>query len=812
MNKFAEFVIRFRAAIFLGIMLATAVLAGGLVHLRIGTNLTSLLPVDDPFVRTQFQYEKLFGGSLQFRVMVAADSGSILTGEGLAKLARLHDGVAATPGINQDQVLSIVSPKVRTVRADEYGVTVEPLVDRNKPLPSTEAETQALRKRAALSPGVVGQLLAVDDSAAIVQGALIEGAYDIRSVFDHLQRIAAAESSSGFRVHLLGDPVLSGWVYTYNTSTFVILGLSMVLLLICLYWFSRSVPIVMLSVIGSVISAVWGAGLAGYLGYSIDPMVLVIPMLIAARTLSHSAQMGIRYIELMHEGVKPHDAAIALITKQFSPGTIGILADAVAIFVLTTSQIPLIQQLAIFAGMWCISAIVSVMLLGPILASYMPDRSELNAEAERRISFAEKHHRFMSFIAYIGLNHGLRRPVWVLIVLSFAAGLYGAWAVPLGDIEPGTSVLRPDSPFNIADREMRTRFRASEELVVVAEPKPGTDVRALPTLAAITELQERVAALPSVQGTIAFDGLLPTVRRLMSANHPKFETPPRTQEEAGMLTELLIAGSAPGDFDRFFAGDYSSASIRVFVADRLDSTLKQLIPPVAAIVEEINHRPDATVHLRMAMGSTALQDASNREVEHSHYVTWALAVLTIAISCYIGFRSWVAVCVLMVPLVLTNLLTMTVMTVMQIGLTVNTLPIGVVGMGVGIDYGIYLLKRIVEERKARPEATLEDVIRRALYTSGRAIYFTAVTMTLTMALWPLIAQLHYQAVIGLLLAVVLIVNFFGAMIVIPMLLVSFKPRFLSVADGEANRAERMIDHRPLGHSKTEGGLAAPFLR
>lgn len=795
MQKFAEFVLRFRAAILIAITVTTALLAGGLFDLRVGTNLSSLLPLDATFVRTQFNYEKLFGGVSQFRVMVVAESGSILTTEGLAKLARLHDAVDATPGINHDQVLSIVSRKVRTVRVDEYGVTAEPLIDRNKPLPSTEAELRTLRSRAALSPGVAGQLLAVDDSAAIIQGTLIEGTYDIPAVFAHLQRLATAESGSGFSVHLLGDPVLSGWVFTYNTSTFLILGLSIVLLLICLYWFSRSVPIVMLSVIGSVISAVWGAGLAGYLGYAMDPMVLVIPMLIAARTLSHSAQMGIRYIELMHEGVKPYDAAVALIKKQFNPGTIGILADAVAIFVLASSRIPLIHQLAIFAGMWCISAIFSVMFLGPILASYMPDRSDLYAEAEQRVSFAEQHHRFLNLIALMGLNPKFRASVWVLVVLSCFAGLYGAWAVPLGDVEPGTSILKADSPFNIADRELRTRFRASEELVIVAEPKPGTDVRALETLAAIAELRERVADLPSVQGTLAFDGLLPSVRRLMSANHPKFELPPRNQEEAGMLTELLMAGSAPGDFDRFFAGDFGSASIRIFVADRLQSTLKKVIPAVTAVVDELNQRPGTTVHLRMAMGSAALQDATNHEVEYSHYVTWALAILTIAVSCYIGFRSWVAVGVLMIPLMITNLCTMAVMTAMDIGLTVNTLPIGVVGMGVGIDYGIYLLYRIIEERKARRNETLENVIRRALYTSGRAIYFTAFTMTLTMSLWPLIAQLHYQAVIGLLLAVVLIVNFFGAMILIPLLLITFKPHFLDVPTQHAPGTEPTLDDK-----------------
>lgn len=780
MEKFAEFVIRFRTWILAAIILSTVVFAVGLWNIRIGTNLTALLPATDPFVKTQFAYQKLYGGPLQIRVIVVADSGSILTTEGLEKLVRVEKALDATPGINHDQVLSIVSRKLRVTHADEYGVTAEPIVDLNKSLPSTPQELDQLRARIAQAAGVKGVFIALDESAAIVQGTLIEGAYDIPRVFEHLQSIVRAEGGEGYTLHLLGDPVLSGWVYTYNASTFLILGFSLALLVICLYWFSRSVPVVMLSMIGSVISAIWGTGLAGFLGYALDPLVLVIPMLIAARTLSHSAQMGIRYIELMHEGVSPHGAAIALIKKQFNPGTIGILADAVAIFVLATSNIPLIQQLAIFAGMWCISAIFSVMFLGPILASFMSDRSLHYQEAEKRIEYAETHHLVLSAIADVSLSQKWRTPMWIIVGVSSMLGLYGAFSVPLGDTKPGTSVLREDAPYNQADRELRARFRAAEDLILVVEPRPGHDVRDVSTLRMMDDVQERLEGHPSVQGAIAYSTLLPEVRRLMFSNYPKFGTSPGSQDESGMLTEMLVAGAAPGDFDRYFAGDYSSASVRFFVSDRLAGTIDQLIPTVSNAVSELNQTPDAPAQLRMAMGSVALQAATNREIERSHYVTWALAILTIAVSCYIGFRSWTAAGVLLVPLLLTNLLTMAVMTVMDIGLSVNTLPIGVVGMGVGIDYGIYLLYRIIEERKAHPAMSLEDVIRRALFTSGRAIYFTAVTMTLTMALWPLIAQLHYQAVIGLLLAVVLLVNFVGAIIVIPLILVSFKPRFLSV--------------------------------
>lgn len=781
MEKFAEFVLRFRTWILAAIILVTAVFAFGVSHIRIGTNLTSLLPTHDPFVQTQFAYEKLYGGPLQVRVIVVADSGSILTPEGVEKIARVHNVLDATPGINHEQVISIVSRKLRIANADEYGVTVEPLVDLNKPLPATAEQIAALRARVAQAPGVKGVFVAIDESATIVQGTLIEGAYDIPEVFSHLQKLAQAESGHGFKIHLLGDPVLSGWVYTYNASTFLILGLSIAGLLICLYWFSRSVPVVMLSVIGSIVSAVWGIGLAGFMGYALDPLVLVIPMLIAARTLSHSAQMGIRYIELMHEGVAPREAAVALIKKQFNPGTIGILADAVAIFVLALTDIPLVQQLAIFAGMWCISAVFSVMILGPIMASYMPDQSGLYEKANKRLDYTTQHHRMLSVIARISLDPKWRPAVWVVIVLLTLVGVYGSVTVPLGDTKPGTSLLREDSPYNQADRELRRRFLAAEDLVVVVEPRAGHDVRAVDALRMMDDLQEKVEKQDAVQGSISFSNMVPEVRRLMSANHPKFATPPQSQTEAGMLTELLIGGAAPGDFDRFFAGDYSSASIRFFVRDRLAGTIDQLMPELSQAVTEINAGTERPAQLRMAMGSVAVQAATNHEVEWSHYVTWVLAVATIAITCYIGFQSWTAVGILLVPLLLTNALTMAIMTAMDIGLSVNTLPIGVVGMGVGIDYGIYLLYRVIEERKAHPEMSLEDVIRRSLFTSGRAIYFTAVTMVMAMLLWPLVAQLHYQAVIGLLLAVVLLVNFVGAIIVIPVMLVTFRPAFLSAS-------------------------------
>jgi len=113
---------------------------------------------------------------------------------------------------------------------------------------------------------------------------------------------------------------------------------------------------------------------------------------------------------------------------------------------------------------------------------------------------------------------------------------------------------------------------------------------------------------------------------------------------------------------------------------------------------------------------------------------------------------------------------------MGIGLDVNTLPVAAVGIGVGIDYGIYLMSRICEEYQL--EGSFEKAITNAVGTTGRAILFTATTLLVGIAPWYVLSDLRFQADMGLLIAFLMLINMVVAMVVVPLLLFIFQPRFV----------------------------------
>ncbi len=131
-----------------------------------------------------------------------------------------------------------------------------------------------------------------------------------------------------------------------------------------------------------------------------------------------------------------------------------------------------------------------------------------------------------------------------------------------------------------------------------------------------------------------------------------------------------------------------------------------------------------------------------------------------------------------IPLNVTNIITLAIMRWLEIGLNINTLPVVSVGVGVGIDYGIYLLSRICEEYQTEGGEYTSDVATRAIKTTGKAIFFTATTMIVGVIGWYFLSSMKFQAEMGLLLALIMFINIFAALVLIPTMVNIFKPKFM----------------------------------
>jgi len=188
---------------------------------------------------------------------------------------------------------------------------------------------------------------------------------------------------------------------------------------------------------------------------------------------------------------------------------------------------------------------------------------------------------------------------------------------------------------------------------------------------------------------------------------------------------------------------------------------------------------------KLAGGLIGTLAAANEELVRNDALMNFLGFFTMYMIMLFTYRSFASGLYLLAPLALSNIMVNAYMAVNHIGVNIHTLPLVTVGLGFGIDYGLYIVSRTIEEIRVRGD--LEDSVREALETSGKAVTFTAVTMVISTVFW-MSSNIRFNAEMGLLLAIWMAVSYVGSQTLTPVLIVMFKPRFIMK---EAKRAPTM---------------------
>jgi len=180
--------------------------------------------------------------------------------------------------------------------------------------------------------------------------------------------------------------------------------------------------------------------------------------------------------------------------------------------------------------------------------------------------------------------------------------------------------------------------------------------------------------------------------------------------------------------------------------------------------------------------------AVNEEVEWSYRVNLILILIVVFLLSYATYVSVIGALIVMLPSLVAQPLSEAVMYLLGIDFNINSLPVAAVGIGIGIDYGYYVLSRIVEELKAGDEEGFDGAIRRMFQTTGKTVLFTGVSLTASIIFW-VFFPMKFQAQMALLLVLLLGFHLMGALMFIPPMVSLLKPRF-AVRYAEARRRLR----------------------
>ena len=774
MNRLVAWLIAHGGRVVGSVLLVSLGLGVEAARLRLEFRAGDLLPQGHPFIAVHNRYHRNFSEANALTVMLEARSGTIFTAPILATIFRATEAVDRLPGVNHDQVTSVAHRMTRWAHVRAGGmIASEPIMLR---APQDEAEAADIQ-RLVLQSYAFGSMVSVDERAALIRAGFDERRVDYRRLFDAVDATVLPLADEQVAIHVSGQPRLNGWILRLESQVLAAFAAAIVLTWALLFAYFRDWRGALRPTISGGLAALWGFGLMQLTGFAMNPLTLVIPFLITARAVSHSAQMHDRYYEELARGQAKAGAISSSFVGLFAPTMAGILTDALGVLAIGIVAIPALRQLAVTATLWLLSLIVTELLLNPIVYS------RLRAPEPRTIGARET-----SWLARAldRLADGVLGPRgrWVALgsggaVLAVAVALLPG--MQIGDPGSASRILAAGAEYNRSHRAVQDAFGGSEPFMVVAEGDGRDALQRVGVLRTIESFQRFLERTPVVGASFSLVDILKSMGQLFHELEPRWAVIPEEERAIRTMFFTYWGSVFPSTSTQYFTPDFATAPITFYCRDH---TVEHVRALVAAAREFIATHPLPHVQFRLAGGFIGVMAAIYDEILRSQARMTAASFLVIFLVLVPTYRSVTAAVLLVVPLALANVIVNAYMAARGIGLDLNTLPVIGVGVGFGVDYGIYILSRVAEAM--RGGTSLEGATHEALRHAGRTVAFTALTMTAGMLCFTATA-LRFVGEMAALLALWMVSSAATALVVLPALLVVIRPRFLVAGRDEAGR-------------------------
>ena len=767
--NFAQFLLNWRTPVLAIIVLLTLVFGWFAAQINVKTIFTDLQPANHPYIQINEEYKENFGGANLVTIMVKVDEGTIFSKPVLKVVGNLQKGLQYIDGVNQFQIISLASKKLKYVDASTEGFVAEPLMWPD--LPETQQEIDQLRQHVIANPVVYGNYVSRDLSAALVTVDFIDRLVDYNKVAPQIQNLLNEVNIPGVELKVVGQPILVGEVINKLPETLQIVYIITAVIALILLAAKGTVRGTLLPLASAAISGVWALGIVHLFGINLDPLGIVITFLISARAISHSVQLNLAFDKERETGThNSRQAASSTLAKLFRPGLLGLATDAGAMAVVALTPIPLLQKAAMIGTLWLGGMVICTIIMIPVILSWSKSHHE---------------HRLVNIGADTGMNWLLARctavathryqavGVLLLAVVVLVISGFFATGIHIGDSKPGSPILWPESDYNRDNASINEHFPGTDRMFLVVEGQENDILKQPRVLENISRFQQYIEAQPEVGGTESVADVIRPVNMLLHEGNPRYFRTGYDQTANAEFLYIAMAGSDPGDIDRFVDRKYRNGAVQMVFRDHKGDTIRTAFQAIRDYQKE---NPIEGTEFRLAGGLIGLLAAVNEVIFSSQLQSIALALLILFVMCAFAYRSTQAGLFFLPTVVLSNTITFSYMSLNDIGLNVNTLPVAALGIGLGVDYGFYIVDRI-KEQFART-SDLADSIRFAMVSAGRGVIVTALTMIAAVVLWYFFSSLRFQAEMGLLIALWMTVSAISALFVIPSMIYVFRPRFI----------------------------------
>ncbi|MGL4837755.1 MAG: efflux RND transporter permease subunit [Shewanella sp.] len=717
------------------------------------------IPLNHTYMQTYLKHQKDFGGANSIMVAVEDTSGNIFNANYFNTLKNVHDQLFFIPGVERSQVKSVFSPSTRFTEVVEDGFAGGPVIPAD--FSTSQAGLDTVRDNIEKA-GIVGRLIANDYSAAMVSAQLMDFDPQTGKPLDTIafaaqleQELRGKYETDQVKIHIIGFAKMAGDVADGAKGVLLFFVIAILITAVMVYIFSQSVILTVLSLVSSIVAVVWQLGSLTVIGFGLDPMSILVPFLVFAIGMSHGVQIINAVAHKVQEGHTTKGAAALAFRSLLVPGGVALLSDTVGFVTLLFIDIGIIRELAISASLGVGVIILTNLILLPLMISFT--KVKVTQPSQAHATLVDGIWRYLAKFA---------TPKYAVVVivataLLYVAGLQEANKMKIGDLQGGAPALHQDSRYNLDTFFITDHFSITTDVMTViveATPEACTyhDV-----LSQIDEFEWLVRNTPGVASTVSLASVAKKVNAGFNEGNPKWEVLPRTT--ASLVQAIGQIPTTSG----LLNGDCSVMPVYLFMEDHKAETIETVVAKVKAVAAKMDNDQ---LSFKLASGPVGVMAATNEAVAQAQLPMMVYVYAAVFILCLISFKSFKATVAVIIPLYVVSTLAQALMVQLNIGLTVSTLPVIALGVGIGVDYGIYILSTM--SSKLSNGMPVQQAYYEALVERGSAVIFTGLTLAIGVSTW-FFSALKFQMDMGVLLTFMFVVNMLGAVIVLPALAAVF---------------------------------------
>lgn len=744
----------------IGVGLITIFMAYQVQFTELSYDFAKVVPAKDPDMQYFEKFKETFGEDGNLMVIGVADS-SVYQTLSFKRFKFMSDYIENIPG-----VIAVVSlPNLQLLQKDTEtksftSVPIFPSIpDRQEQLDSLLNLTlqQKIYSEQLINQknGAMLMLVALDDT-------ILQSEKRQTVVGDIMHAVDIYSDGTGIELHVGGLPYLRNFLASkVKEELDLFLWLSAGVTALILFIFFRSWNAVVFPMIVIGVMVIWTMGTLVLFGYKITLLTGLLPPIIVVIGIPNSVYLLNKY----HQEYEQHGIKMLALSRVIRRiGIVTLITNfttAVGFGVLAFTDITILKEFGIVAGINILATFLVSIILIPAVFSYLPAPSprqlrHLNLKGLERI--------------LTGLDHLVHRQkysiitVSVMIILISIIGLSKVNSVSfMADDIPRDSRVWQDLQF------FEKNFKGIMPLELVIDTGKKRGVNRLPFLQKVAAFEDYVAESPHISSTLSLTDFIKAARQAFYNNNPAFYDLPNNQDKN--FLQRYLRNYQDGEDLLGSLVDSSGQQMRISMkvgdigSQRMDSLINLSLKP------KINELFEGTGTQATFTGTTLLFIKGNKFLIENLQVSLLMAFAIIALIMAMLFANLRMILISMVPNIIPLILTAGIMGFFNIPLKPSTALIFSVAFGISVDDSIHFLAKYRQELYSN-NFFVPIAISKSIRETGPSMMYTSIVLFAGFVIFAG-SDFGGTVALGILASTTLIIAMFTNLILLPALLLIF---------------------------------------